>query len=64
MGFQMKFALRILSLVLIGLVLCCSVLADIVILKDGYVAQIGTPKEIFDELVPMIQTIAKNEDKK
>ena len=34
MGFQMNLALRTLSLVLIGLILCCSVLADIVILKS------------------------------
>ncbi len=39
MGFQMNLALRTLSLVLIGLILCCSVFADIVILKDGFVLQ-------------------------
>ncbi|MEY4789590.1 MAG: hypothetical protein RLZ61_1808, partial [Planctomycetota bacterium] len=53
MGFQMKFALRILSLVLIGLVLCCSVLADIVILKDGFILQGMVKRESVTEFDPV-----------
>ncbi len=53
MGFQMKFTLRILSLVLIGLVLCCSVLADIVILKDGFILQGMVKRESVTEFDPV-----------
>ncbi len=49
----MKSALRILSLVLIGLVLCCSVLADIVILKDGFILQGTVKRESVTEFDPV-----------
>jgi hypothetical protein len=53
MGFQMNLALRTLSLVLIGLILCCSVFADIVILKDGFVLQGMVKRESVTEFDPV-----------
>ncbi|NBR05186.1 MAG: hypothetical protein EBT92_05375 [Planctomycetes bacterium] len=49
----MNLALRTLSLVLIGLTLCCSVLADIVILKDGFVLQGMVKRESVTEFDPV-----------
>ena len=53
MGFQMNLALRTLSLVLIGLILCCSVFADIVILKDGFILQGTVKRESVTEFDPV-----------
>ena len=53
MGFQMNLALRSLSLVLVGLVLCCSALADIVILKDGFILQGMVKRESVTEFDPV-----------
>ena len=53
MGFQMNLALRTLSLVLVGLVLCCTVLADIVILKDGFILQGQVKRESVTEFDPV-----------
>lgn len=49
----MNLALRSISLVLIGLVLSCSALADIVILKDGFVLQGMVKRESVTEFDPV-----------
>ena len=53
MGFQMNLALRTLSFFLIGLILCCSVFADIVILKDGFILQGTVKRESVTEFDPV-----------
>jgi hypothetical protein len=53
MDIPMNLALRSISLVLIGLVLSCSALADIVILKDGFVLQGMVKRESVTEFDPV-----------